>query len=55
MLTVQPPDGTELQRHPALPAASAEALPTAVPAEPGYGGERFDLGHAVWVMLQHAA
>jgi hypothetical protein len=54
-LTVHRPDGTLLQHHPALPAASAEALPPATPAEPGYRGDPFDLGYVVTVMLAQAA
>jgi hypothetical protein len=54
-LTVQRPDGTELERHPALPDASAEALPAADPVQHGCIDDRFDLGYVVHVMLQHAA
>jgi hypothetical protein len=55
-LRVTTADGTVLEHMPALPSASAEALPPAPPlTEPGYDGSRFDLGYAVHVMLQHAA
>jgi hypothetical protein len=56
-LHVHGPDGTPLEHHPMLPAASAEALPPANPntLPAGYQGDRFDLGYAVNVMLAHAA
>lgn len=54
---VTAPDRTLLELLPALPAASAEALPPATPTtlQNGYGGDRLDLGYAVNVMPAHAA
>jgi len=56
-LHVTSPDGTRLEHYPALPDASAEALPPATPdtLAPGYKGDRLDLGYTVNVMLAHAA
>jgi hypothetical protein len=56
-LTVRAPDGRLLEHHPALPPASAEALPlVAADALPSrWGGEKLDVGYVVNVLLQRAA
>jgi hypothetical protein len=56
-LSVICPDGTTLLRRPALPAASAEALPPANAStlDRAGSGDRLDLGYVVHTMLSHAA
>jgi hypothetical protein len=59
-LTVTTADGTALLHHPALPWAPAEDLdptgvigPDTLPTD--WNGDRMDLDHVAWVLLQHAA
>ena len=54
-LHVLTPNGVELEHHPRLPDASAEALPSAEPFTTDHRGERFDLGYVSQIVLAHAA
>lgn len=59
-LTVTTAEGVPVLHHPALPWRPAEELDpehdvSAGTLPPHWNGDRLDLDHAVWVLLQHAA